>query len=76
MMWWLLQFGVFVAVLFSNIHYEWTPNAYLAAGIAWLAAYLASCLAARVVDWLLTRKARKQRMNEHRLRNMSGGLPR
>jgi hypothetical protein len=47
-MWWLLQGLIFCAVVGSNIHWQWTPNQYLAsgidAGLAWIATQI-------VVQW-------------------------
>ena len=37
-MWFLFQGLIFCAVVGSNIHWQWTPNQYLASGIglAWM----------------------------------------
>jgi hypothetical protein len=39
-----IQFSVFSAVLFANIHYEWTPNGYAASVVALLAAMLVTAI--------------------------------
>ena len=41
-MWKLFQLAIFIAVVGSNIEYQWTPNPYLAAICGGLAAYLAT----------------------------------
>lgn len=41
----LFQMAVFTAVLFSNVRWPWTPNAYLASIIAGAAAFGATWLA-------------------------------
>jgi hypothetical protein len=38
-MWYFLQSLVMFAVLASNVHYQWTPNGYLAALIAMTTAW-------------------------------------
>jgi hypothetical protein len=52
--WIILQLAVFIAVMVSNIEWRWTPNGYLASGVAIGAAYLAT----RAVSRLLDRRAR------------------
>jgi hypothetical protein len=39
-MWKLLQLSVFLAVVFSNIHWQWTPNGYLASVLGIGAAFV------------------------------------
>jgi hypothetical protein len=60
-MWWLLQGLIFCAVVGSNIHWQWTPNQYLAsgigAGLAWIATQI-------VVQWRDRRARRKPNKNE------------
>lgn len=41
-MWKVFQLAIFIAVVGSNIEYQWTPNGYLAAILGGLAAYLAT----------------------------------
>lgn len=41
-MWHALQIAIITAVVFSNIHWEWTPNPLLAGIIGWIAAFLAT----------------------------------
>lgn len=43
-MWFLFQFGVVLAVLFGNIHYQWTPNPYLPILLGWVAAFIMTLL--------------------------------
>lgn len=45
-----MQFGVFAAVLFSNIRYQWTPNGYVAALVAFFATLLVSAIPIMVAD--------------------------
>jgi hypothetical protein len=49
MLWKLFQLSIFIAVLFSNVHYQWTPNGYLASIYAGFAALAATVL----VNWLI-----------------------
>ena len=39
-MWYALQCSIMFAVVASNIHWQWTPNPYLAAVAGWLAALI------------------------------------
>lgn len=55
--WKALQFCIVAAVLFSNIHWQWTPNGYAAAVVAFLAALLVSLIPIMVSD--LTAFARR-----------------
>jgi hypothetical protein len=50
MAWKFVQFSVFAAVLFSNIHYQWTPNGYVAGVVALLAAALVSAIPVAIED--------------------------
>lgn len=63
--WCLFQSLVAFAVVAANIHYEFTPNGYLAGLIAMAASYLATVFA----SWFLLR-LRRSRV---RPRNDSGG---
>lgn len=54
-MWFLLQGLVVFSVISSNIHWQWTPNGYLAAAIAIGAAYVATVVATK----LLAREKRR-----------------
>jgi hypothetical protein len=49
--WKLVQFSVFAAVLFSNIHYQWTPSGYAAGVVALLATLLVSAIPLMVEDF-------------------------
>lgn len=48
----LLQFLIVAAVLFSNVHWQWTPNGYLAALLAVAAAWLMTVFPVKIADWL------------------------
>jgi hypothetical protein len=49
-MWRLMQTVIVFAVIASNIHYQWTPNPYLAAIIAFVAAFIATWLLSWAFD--------------------------
>lgn len=58
-MWWkIFQAFVFMLVLFSNVHWQWTPNPYVAAFIGAVVAFLVSVALAAMID--LSRKLRGQ----------------
>ena len=67
-MWYVLQLTVFVAVVFSNIHWQWTPNKLLAAligaGLAFAVTWLLSGLIA-----LLRRCFRREQVGDAPLIN-------
>ena len=44
MLWKLLQLAIVFAVLLSNAEYQWTPNGYVAGGLAVFAAFAATVL--------------------------------
>lgn len=48
--WRVLQLGIVAAVLFSNIHYQWTPNGYVAGLVALFAALLVTAIPIMVAD--------------------------
>lgn len=53
-MWYLLQIAVFIAVMFTGIYYEWTPNGLVLAVIAALCAFGTTVLLgdfARFLSW-------------------------
>lgn len=52
MLWYVLQISVFVGVMASNIEWQWTPNGYLASGIALGAAMLTTHILTRLLDFL------------------------
>jgi hypothetical protein len=56
-MWRLLQTLLIFGVLASNIHYQWTPNGYVATLIAIGVAYFATV----TFSWAYDRWPRKQR---------------
>lgn len=58
MLWALFQAAIIFVVVASNIHWEWTPNAYLASILGCLAAYLATLL----VSWLWLRIQARRRL--------------
>ena len=43
-MWYLLQLTVCLAVVFSNIHWQWTPNGYVAGFLGVAAAWLVTII--------------------------------
>jgi hypothetical protein len=49
-MWYVAQGAIVFAVIASNIHWHWTPNPYLAAGVGWLTAYFTT---AALLGWRL-----------------------
>lgn len=49
--WKIVQFSVFSAVLFSNVHYQWTPNGYAAGVVALLVTLLVSAIPVMVEDF-------------------------
>jgi len=57
----LMQALICCAVVGSNIHWQWTPNQYLAsfigAGLAWIATHI-------VVQWRDRRVRRRRQKNE------------
>lgn len=62
-MWFLFQSLIIFAVMASNIHWEWTPNGYLASLIAGGLAILATVVINELRAWKQsesTRTARKQ----------------
>lgn len=65
--WRLLQATVFIAVAFSNIHWQWTPNGYLAAATGIVAAMGATTALSKMIDlWRWGRKDRSLRPAEKR----------
>lgn len=50
-MWFLFQGSIVFAVVASNIHWQWTPNGYLAALMGGAAAFWATV----AVNWLFAR---------------------
>jgi hypothetical protein len=59
-MWYVIQGGVIFAVVASNIHWQWTPNPYLAAVAGWLAALIVTRF---IVGWI--EAARNVRARTH-----------
>jgi ABC-type transport system involved in cytochrome c biogenesis permease subunit len=47
----LFQSLVIFAVVASNIHWQWTPNGYLAAGLGIALAYVLTWLALTISGW-------------------------
>lgn len=75
MLWKLLQMVVFVAVLFANIYWQWTPNGFVAGTLAFIVSFGVTVLLAdifRFLAWLrfklwpLGRKDRPQYRNLRR----------
>jgi hypothetical protein len=50
--WKTLQLGTVCAVLFSNVHYQWTPNGYAAGIVAMLAALFVTAIPVMITDFL------------------------
>jgi xanthosine utilization system XapX-like protein len=48
-MWRVFQLTLFVGTLFANIHFQWTPNGYVAAALGVLAALLGTA----VINWTM-----------------------
>lgn len=53
-----LQIVIAGAVLFSNVRWQWTPNGYLAAILAGLAAWLVTVFPLRLLAWSVKLRAR------------------
>jgi hypothetical protein len=51
-MWLLLQSLIIFAVVASNIHWQWTPNGYLASGAGVLLAWFLTVLINELRQWL------------------------
>ena len=47
-----LQVLIVFAVVASNIHWQWTPNGYLAAGVGIALAYVLTRLAVLISGWV------------------------
>jgi hypothetical protein len=56
-MWLVFQSLVIFAVVASNIHWQWTPNGYVATALGVGVAYLATL----GLNWLLATRAEKRR---------------
>jgi DMSO/TMAO reductase YedYZ heme-binding membrane subunit len=50
--WKTLQLSTVLAVLFSNVHYQWTPNGYAAGIVALLAALFVTAIPVMFTDFL------------------------
>lgn len=50
-MWYLFQGSIVFAVVASNIHWQWTPNAYLAMMLGGIAALLATVGLSNLLLW-------------------------
>lgn len=48
--WKTLQLSTVLAVLFSNVHYQWTPNGYAAGIVAMLAALFVTAIPVMAAD--------------------------
>jgi hypothetical protein len=48
--WYLLQYGIFGAIVISNAAYHWTPNMYLPSLLGWLAALVATGVIGELID--------------------------
>ena len=70
MRWKLFQLTVVFLVVASNIHWQWTPNAYLAAIIAVVTAASATWLLLILADWHRTRRERRRIRQQQRLQEI------
>lgn len=59
-MWKLFQALVFVAFLFANVYWEWTPNGYLASLIAISLAFAVTWVITQGRDLLRGRQSRRR----------------
>ena len=67
----LFQMAVFTLVLFSNVHWQWTPNGYLASLLATAAAFVATVILIKAVEtgrWLADLRAAPRSSRSGRLR--------
>lgn len=69
MLWKLFQLTIFVGVMTTNIEWQWTPNGYVASGIAIACAYAATValswlfsLPGRLKHWSFLRQQRNDRI--------------
>lgn len=51
MLWMIFQGAIVFAVVASNIHWQWTPNGYLAVGLGILAALVATGIITALLNW-------------------------
>jgi hypothetical protein len=58
--WHLLQAAILLAVVFSNIHWQWTPNGYLAGILGVVAAWLVTA----ALSGLLSLKQKARRVHD------------
>lgn len=70
-MWYVFQLLIFIAVMFANIHWQWTPNGYLASLIGIGTAFATTWLLLKLLDGLRLlsdarrlRRAKQQRPAE------------
>lgn len=61
MIWKIVQAVIFTAVLFSNVHWQWTPNAYLASLIGIGAAFCVTLGVQSATDLLRSRGLGRQK---------------
>lgn len=55
--WYVFQFAIVVSVVFSNIHWQWTPNMYLPTMIGIGVAYLLTTILSKLWSVLQRRYA-------------------
>lgn len=67
------QVGIFIAVAWANIYFGWTPNGYVVAGIAVVAAYALTVFPLSIVDWWNYRGTRRQIDEEKKAAGMTYG---
>jgi DMSO/TMAO reductase YedYZ heme-binding membrane subunit len=70
--WKTLQLSTVLAVLFSNVHYQWTPNGYAAGIVALLASLFVTAIPVMFTDFLrLFRRIAEQASRLSRLASPS-----
>ncbi len=62
-MWFYLQGGIVFVVVASNVHWQWTPNGYVASGLGAAAALIVTLLANDIAE-LRARKKRRSKASE------------
>ena len=63
MLWKLFQICVFLAVMFTGIYFEWTPNSFVLSMVAFIFTLLATVLAGWTLQSL--RSVLQKRSNNH-----------
>lgn len=74
MLWKLLQLSVFIAVMFTGIYYEWTPNGYVLTLLSLGASFAATLILSeffRLLSWAF--QARRRLLSKQRLQHRPPG---